>query len=702
MIGITAVALMPRYAREEENTGESLVQKPITAWVHLRPDGSLTIYSPAAEMGQGSLTAVPVIFAEEMDADWSKVSLEAAPPDPDTYGLQGWGGQKMMLTVGSMTVMRYFDAMRQAGAQARYVLLSSAAEAWKVPLDELSTEPGMILHNVSGRRVSYGEALSFVRIPKVIPEIPQDQLKRPDQFRLIGKVLPRYEIPTKVDGSAMFAIDEQVPGMVYGVIERGNLHGARPALQNEAAIRAMPGLVDVVALNHGIGVVAASIEQALKIKKQLNIAWDDAVKAADHSSQEAYEEYEKIATRDVSEKVLTQTGDVDAAWQSAAKSFEADYQNDYVYHAQMEPLNAIASVAPDGKSVEVWAGTQAIGSVAQAVAGELGIEASAVTFHPYLLGGGLGRRSAHDPIIEAVQLSRAVKQPVKLLWTREDDLRYGMYRPLSLQRMRGAVDARGELLAFSHLIVGDGDGLLASGAKNDHYTIPNQHTELRTTQSGIRLKHWRSVGHGPNKFAIEAFIDEIALDQKIDPLAFRRKLMKGSPRALKTLEKAAEMAQWGSPLPEGRARGIAFGERSGALCTGICEISLDRGAGKIRVHRWWLAVDAGIIVQPDNALAQLEGGIIMGMSSVLQERVTIAQGRIQESNFHDYPLLRMQDIPESIDIAFIDSVAAPQGIGEASTPIVGGAIANAFAALTGKHLRHLPFTPERVRAVLKS
>lgn len=700
-IGITALGLVPNSLIAEDDASTSLVQKQINAWVHLRSDGSMTIYSPAAEMGQGSLTALPVIFAEEMDADWSSISIEASPPDPDTYGFQGWGSQKMMITVGSITVKRYFDALRQAGAQARYVLLHSAAKAWKVSIAELTTAPGIVLHKDSGQKAHYGEVLSFLDIPDTIPTIPREQLKRPENFRLIGTVMPRYDIPGKVDGSAKFAIDEQVPGMVYGLIERGNLHGAKPTLQNESAIRAIVGLVDIVALSYGIGVVATSLEKALSIKKQLNILWDESIPAAAHSSQDAFADYQTIADQDQPGKLLTNRGDFPKAWKDASKTYSASYQNDYVYHAQMEPLNAIAAVAPDGRSAEIWAGTQGIGSVAPEVANALGIEATAVTFHPYLLGGGLGRRSKTDYIIEAALLSQAVKQPVKLLWTREDDLRYGMYRPMSLQQMRACTSRTGSLTGFSHIVVGDGSRLLASGAKNEFYSIPHQHLELRAVEQGVRIKHWRSVGHGPNKFAIESFLDEIAADQQTDPYEFRRNLMKDYPRALKVLETVAQMANWGETLSAGHARGIAFGERSGSLCAGVCEISLDRKKGAIKIHHFWAAVDAGIIVQPDNAIAQMEGGIIMGISSVLQEQVTLEKGRVQQSNFHDYSLFRMKDIPDSIEIQLIDSQEAPQGIGEASTPIVGGAIGNAFAALTGKRLRHLPFSPDRVLEVLE-
>jgi isoquinoline 1-oxidoreductase beta subunit len=277
-----------------------------------------------------------------------------------------------------------------------------------------------------------------------------------------------------------------------------------------------------------------------------------------------------------------------------------------------------------------------------------------------------------------------------------------MYRPLSLQRLQASTDASGNLTGLSHCVVGDGSGLLTSGGKNEFYDIPNQQLETRGVENGIRLKHWRAVGHGPNKFAIESFMDEIASDQGIDPLEFRKTLMKNAPKALKTLEKAAEMANWGSPVTAGRARGIAFGERSGSLCTGICEISVDHNNGKIKVHHFWVAVDGGTIVQPDNVVAQMEGGIIMGISSTLTEQLTIEKGKIQQSNFNDYQVMRITDIPESIDIAMMPSEEPPTGIGEASLPVVAGAIANAFSALTGKRLRHLPFTPERVLNILNA
>lgn len=702
-LAITAYALYPSLSgqKSDPSSGE-LEETKVNAWVHLRSDGQITIYNPASEMGQGSMTALPVILAEELDVDWSKVRIETAPIDVETYGFQAFGNRKVMINVGSRTVMGYYDSLRQAGAQARYILLHSAAQHWSVPITELRTAPSLVEHRSSGRKLTYGELVDLIQLPDSIPEFSVDQLKDPTSFRLIGKVLPRYDIPAKVDGSAQFAMDIKVPDMLYGVIERGNVHGAKPTLGNTADIQKMEGIVAIVPLAHGIGVVATSLEKALAAKAKLVIDWNQDAPVRRHSSQNALNDYEKLAGRPADGKLLSSTGDVPKALKEGVKRYLAIYKNDYIYHAQMEPLNAIAAVAADGQSAEIWAGTQNPGSIAPTVAKELGIDPAQVTLHLQYLGGGLGRRSASDYIVESVQLSQAVSKPVKLIWTREDDLRYGMYRPLSLQKLEAATDATGKITAIKHCIIGDGSNLIAGGAKNEFYNIPNQAIDLRLVENGIRIKHWRAVGHGPNKFAIESFIDEIAAEQGTDPLDMRRSLMADSPRALATLEKAAEMAHWNTPPAAGRARGIAFGERSGALCTGICEISVNNDTGKIRVHHFWAAVDAGTIVQPDNVVAQMEGGIVMGMSSVFCEQLTVEDGEVQQSNFHDYPILRLEDAPESISIEMMPSTDSPKGIGEASTPIVAGAIANAFATLTGKRLRHLPFSPSRVQEVLNS
>ena len=411
-------------------------------------------------------------------------------------------------------------------------------------------------------------------------------------------------------------------------------------------------------------------------------------------------DYSEIPGGDqVQARTIFQKGDVQGVLGQATKRYEADFLADHVYHAQMEPLNAVVSVNEAGDAAEVWVGTQSTSGARAAAAEVLGVDFERITLHPCYLGGGFGRRSNSDYVIEAVHLSNAVKRPVKLMWTREDDLQYGQFRPMCLQRLAAGVDAQGNIVAWTHCVVGDGGGLLASGIEVPYYDIPHQNIEMCSVSHGMRLKHWRAVGHGFNKFAIEAFIDEIAADQSIDPYQFRRTLMHNSSRALQVLDTVADMSDWGGAIPAGRARGIAFGERSGSLAAGVAEVSVDDASGKIRVHRFWCAVDGGIIVQPGNARAQVEGGIVTGLSSVLFETITIKNGKVQQSNFHDYHMLRMSDMPE-IEVEFVTSTESPSGLGESGVPITGGAVASAFASLTGKRLRHLPFAPDRVQAAL--
>ena len=701
---IGASGLLPHLisCKDTSKVREQLEKHKLTAWVQITEDGQITIYNPAAEMGQGSMTSLPLVFAEEMDADWSKVNVEFSPQESDIYGSAGWQpGSKLMFTVGSRTTKSYYPVMRKAGAQARYVLLNSAAYHWNVPIGELTTMDSQVIHESSDRKISYGELVPYLKLPETLPDFSETGLKDPKDFRLIGGRIPRAEIPEKVQGSAQFAIDIRLPDMVYGVLERGKLNGAKPSLKNEAEILAMNGILKIVTFDHAIGIVASTLEEALTAKKALKIDWSDA-QAKGFNSQEIYSSYANIASETKKGKTVNEVGDVDRAEKSAAKTYEVDFKNDYVYHAQMEPLNAVIQLAEDLKSAEIWVGSQQGFDTKLGIPDLLGIPHEAVTVHLQYLGGGFGRRSMNDFVLECGTLAKEMAPlPVKLIWTREDDITYGTFRPLTLQRLRACTDAKGELTGFSHCVVGDGGNLVASGARNDHYNIPNQLVEWRETSHGVRLKHWRSVGHGPNKFAIESMLDEIAQDQGIDPVDLRRTLMANSPRALATLEKAAEMANWNTPSPENRAKGVAFVEH-GSLGTGICEISVDRSTGNIKVHRFWVALDAGVVVQPDNVIAQMEGGVIMGMSSVLKEQITLVDGQVQQSNYHDYQLLRMQDVPDSIETTIIPSAEHPEGVGETATPMVAGAIANAFLKLTGKRLRHLPFTPERVLKALNS
>ena len=702
-IGVSGMLPLAISCKNEKDIQLQLEKHPLTAWVQISEDGEITIYNPAAEMGQGSMTSLPVLFAEEMDADWSKVKVAFSPQDVAIYGTEGWRpGTRILMSAGSRVTKSYYEVMRKAGAQARYVLLASAAKLWNVPMAELRTDQGYVINTQDNQKIGYGELIPYLEMPETLPDFTPEQLKQPKDYRLIGKDVPRTEIPAKVDGSAQFAVDIRLPDMVYGVLERGNLHGAKPTLTNESDILAVKGVLKIVPFDYAIGIIASSLEQAMAAKKLLKIDWSDA-EATGFNSEEIFSEYEKIASENKKGKTITEIGNVQQALKSAARTYTVDFKNDYVYHAQMEPLNSVVQVAEDMQSAEVWVGSQQGGDGKLGVPEALGIPPENVTIHLQYLGGGFGRRSMTDFVVECVALAKEMApRPVKLLWTREDDLTYGAYRPLSLQRLTASTDNQGNITSLSHCVVADNGNLATSGIRNAYYDIPNQFAESRGISRGIRLKHWRAVGHGPNKFAIEALLDDIAMDQGIDPVELRRKLMVKSPKALATLEKVVEMANWDTPSAAGRAKGVAFLERSGTLGTGICEISVNRNTGKIKVHHFWSAIDAGVIVQPDNVKAQMEGGILMGMSSVLKERITMVDGRIQQSNFHNYNLLRFEDIPETIETEMIASTGHPQGVGESGTPLVACAIANAFLKLTGKRLRHLPFTPDRVLAVLNS
>lgn len=676
----------------------------IGAWVRIAPDDAVTIVTPAAEMGQGSMTGVPVALAEELDADWSKVTLEMAPAEPETYGYASWGGRKSMGIYGSRAVMMYFDQMRLAGAQVRKVLLQVAADRWGVDPASLETEPNVVVHRASGRRLGYGEIAAFADPPASLPEVRKADLKPKSAFRLIGKAVPRRDIPAKVNGSARYSIDVRIPGMVYASTVHSPVQQGRPKRWNDEAIRAMKGVVDVVELDHGVAVVADTFEQVLAARKALAVEWADALAEGYDSEPALISAYETIAA-DPGAAVDTvgKKGDVDATFAGAARVYKAHFRSDYGYHAQMEPLNAVARFDQTSNTLEVWEGTQAPGASRERLAQALGIRTDQVIHHQQYLGGGFGRRSINDYTIEAARVARATGRPVKMIWTREEDLAYGMFRPQAFQCVEAALDDGGRVAGWRHCVVGDGNHLLYSGIKLDrYYPIPHQRIERRGTSHGIRLKHWRAVAHPFNIFAIEALIDEMAAGERLDPLTFRRERMPMTDRARRVFDTVAGMCDWGASRPSGRALGLSVSEHSGSLGAGVVEISLDRSSARIRVHRVWVAVDGGIIVQPEMARRNIESGVVYGLSSVLKERATMKNGAVEQSNFHDYEVLRMSEAPEEIHVRFVDSDDPPTGLGEIGNPFIAAAVANAFHALTGKRLYHMPFTPVRVRAVLEA
>jgi isoquinoline 1-oxidoreductase beta subunit len=680
----------------------STAARPMNAWVRIAPDGVVTILSAGAEMGQGSMTSLPLIVAEEMDADWSKVAIEWAPADASVYGYTT-GGRRSMVIAGSRAVMMYFDQLRLAGAQVRKVLLMNAAEKWGVTPASLRTEPGVVVDPASGRRMSYGEIAGFGTVPPALPAVDKSELKDRSQFRLIGKSVPRRDIPLKVNGTAQYAMDVRLPNMVYATARHSPVHGGAPESWNEDKVKAMRGVLGTIAVPNGVAVIADSLPHAMAARAALEINWKQGRAEGFDSEQALADTYVKVhADPSAKRQTLDSKGDAKAAFASAAKAYKSEYRSDYGYHAQMEPLNAVARFNAAGDRVEVWEGTQAPDISRGLIAKALGFKPEQVTLHQCYMGGGFGRRTLGDYAVEAALVAREARLPVKLVWTREEDLAHGMFRPQSFQCLEAALDQDGKVAGWSHCVVGDGGVLLATGIKIPYYQVPNQHIEMRGVSHGVRVKHWRAVGHVFNVFAIESFVDEMAADLGMDPVEFRIQRMAISPRARAVFEKAAQMSDWKTARPAGRALGISISERSGSLGAGVAEISLDRATGKIRVHKAWIAVDGGLVVQPEAARANVESGIIYGLSSVLHERVTLKAGVVQQSNFNDYHVERMSDTPEEMHVEFVDRDAAPSGLGEIGNPWVAAAVANAFYRLTGKRLRHMPFTPGRVLETLKA
>jgi isoquinoline 1-oxidoreductase subunit beta len=695
-----------------ERTGKAL-----SPWVSIAPDGTITIMSAAAEMGQGSMTSLPLIIAEELDADWSKVRIVPAPPIDAIYGNPGFGG--MMYTAGSNAVRSYYGPLRMFGAQVRRVLIDNAARHWGVPVGELTTEPSVVAHAKSGRRLGYGEIAAFAELPAKAPEIKPEELKKLSQFRLIGKDVMRVELPGKVNGSIKYGIDVQVPGMLYATVLRAPVEGAAPERIDDAKAKAVKGVIKIVTLPYGVGVLAETPWAAFDARTMLvgAITWSKTGKAWGFDSEQGLQALATTA-RDLNSQASDwfKAGDARAELSRAAASMEAEYRCDYAYHAQMEPLNAVASVSPSGDTAEIWCGTQSQSLAQEGTAKALGIARDKVKLNDMQLGGGFGRRGPRDAdfVVDAVLMSKVAGKPVKVMWTREDDVHNGRFRPLSAHYLRAGFDAAGKLVAWQHRLAGDRvtpffdpvryerggrrDGILMNGADLPGYDVPHQLVEQLYQDTGVRTAPLRAIGFTANKFATEMFIDEIAVKRGIDPVAFRLDLLKNAPRARKVVETVARMADWGKKR-DGRALGFAFIDYSASLLAGAAEVSLDRASGQIRVHNFWCAIDCGVAVQPDNVAAQSESSIVYGLGLALSERISIKDGAVEQSNFYDYRVPRMNEVP-MMQVEVIPTDNPPTGAGQMATPLVAPAIGSAIAQLTGVRLRHTPFTPERVKAAL--
>ena len=682
-------------------------------WVEIHPDNSVHILFPSTEMGQGSETGLPLILADELDADWERVSIHQLNEDDRRFGNPAFG--RVLYTAGSSAVYGYFEVLRQAGAHLRDMMRQRVADEWGVDLDTLATSNNNVTHAASGRRISYGEVVALPGFSQTRLNQPAE-LKTHEQFTLIGKPVPRRDIPNKSTGKAKFAIDVRVPDMLYATVIRAPVEGESVASLNDKAARATKDVVDVITLPDGVAVIAKTMHASFAGRSKLKVSWTETSPFRNHSSDKTLEAYKRVAEGEQPGEAWRSSGDVNAALETADQIIDETYTSDYAYHAQIEPMAAVARVDPDGKGAEIWVGSQTQSWTMRTATQVLQTTPDRIKLNMMTMGGGFGRRTElmQNYVRDALLCSKASKQAVKVVWTRTDDIKFGAFRPAAAQRMRAGLDSNGRLVGFHHRVatpsviqyfnpvrwrqVAPNDIVSMRGAENKFYNIDDFLAEHVITERHARILPWRGIGAAYTSFAAEAFIDEVAARAGVDPFAFRRSIMTDNPRGVALLDKVQTMSA-AVPLTEGRARGLAFAGYGDTQAAGVAEISVDRKSGEIRVHHVWVAVDAGLIVSPDNAHNQIEGGVLWGVSSALYERVTITNGQVDQQNFFDYVLLRNNRAP-AIDIHISKNNERPTQVGEAGNPMVAPAVANAFFALTGRRIRHLPFTPDRVLKVL--
>ena len=670
------------------------------AFLRIGADGTVTVIAKHVEMGQGAYTGIATVAAEELDADWSKIRVESAPADAKRYANVAFG--TIQGTGGSSAMANSWMQLREAGAKARAMLLTAAAKQWNVPVEALTTENGVVHHAASRRQADYG---SLVAKAAALPVPEKAVLKDPKDFKLIGRQAARVDVAAKVDGTAQFTLDVALPGMLVALLRRPPLFGATVKSFDPAAAAAVPGVVKVVQVPGGIAVVAKSFWAAKQGRDALAIEWDDT-QAEKRSSSTIMAEYRRLAEQPA--LPARKDGDTAAALKSAAQTLEASLEFPFLAHAPMEPLDAVVKLT--ASSCEIWAGDQ-FQTIDQANAAKTaGLDPQQVSINTLYAGGSFGRRAnvRSDYIVEAVSIAKAYGAdgtPIKLQWTREDDIRGGLYRPMYFHKLQAALNEKKELTGWRQVIVGQSimaggpfevmvkngiDPTSVEGAATIAYRIPNIDVELATTKTGVPILWWRVVGSSHTTFAVESFIDEVAHAAGRDPFEFRRELLEHEPRMRGVLELAAEKASWSSgPLPKGRGRGIAVAEAFKTFVAQVAEVTVDE-AGRVTVDRVVCAVDCGTPINPDVIAAQMEGGIGFGLGAVLYGAITLQDGRVEQDNFNNYRVLRMNEMPK-VEVHIVPSTVPPTGVGEPGVAPIGPAVANAIFAATGKRVRSLPF-----------
>ena len=676
------------------DAAQNVASPPFTpnAFVRIGADGQIVLTMPYVEMGQGTYTSIPMLIAEELEVSLSQVRVEHAPPDEKLYANPLLGVQA---TGNSNAVRGAWQPLRQAGATARTMLVSAAAKRWNVDPASCRALSGVVIHAPTGRKLKYGDlAADAARMP-----VPANvALKRPEDFKLIGTPAKRLDTPSKVNGTAIYGIDARPPGVKIATLAQSPVFGGRVKSVDDAKAKSVKGVRQIVRLDDAVAVVADHMGAAKKGLAALVIEWDDGPHA-NLDTRQIVAELEKATLK--SGAVAQNIGDADKALAGAATKVEAIYQVPFLAHATMEPMNCTVHVRKDG--CEIWVGNQALARVQATAAKTTGLPLDKVVVHNHLIGGGFGRRLEIDGVTRAVQIAMQVEGPVKVVWTREEDIQHDMYRPCFFDRLSAGLDGNGMPVAWNNRFAGSSiiarwlppgfnNGLdpdTTEGAIDLVYALPNVHVEyVRVEPPGIPTAFWRSVGPSHNVFVTESFIDELAVAAKQDPVAYRRALLDKSPRAKAVLELAAEKAGWGRPLPERVGRGVSVQFVFATYLAQVAEVEVAKD-GAVRVRRVVCAVDCGTVVNPDTVRAQIQSAVIFGITAALHGEITLKGGRVEQSNFHDYQMLRMSETP-AIEVYIVNSTEPPGGMGEAGTSAITPAVTNAIHAATGMRVRKLP------------
>lgn len=669
------------------------------AFIRIHPDNTVTLIMKHFEMGQGSYTGLSTLIAEELDADWDQIKVQAAPANAKLYANNFWG--PMQGTGGSTAIANSFEQMRKAGAAARQMLIAAAAKKWNVDPEELTVTKGVVKQKNGTTTATFGELADLAASESV----PQDvMLKSPEQFTLIGKFLSRKDNLDKTTGKAIYTQDIQLPGMLTAVVAHPPRFGSKVKSFDATEAKKINGVVNVVEIPTGIAVLAKHFWAAYSGRNALKIEWDDSA-AMTQSSSEIMADYRKLAEKPGA--IARKDGDAVNAMKKASKTLTASYEFPYLAHAAMEPMNCVARVSSEG--CEIWNSAQTTTGDQMAVANTLGIKIEQVKINTLYAGGSFGRRanSHSDYVLEAVNIARAEGNsiPIKLVWTREDDMRAGYYRPMYYHTLKAGLDKDGNPLAWHHRIVGQSiltgtafeqmlvkDGIDATsveGANNLPYSIPNMLVDVHNTQVAVPVLWWRSVGSTHTAYSTETFIDELAHAAGKDAVEFRRALLKDHPRHLGVMNLAAEKANWGKAMDQNRGRGIAVHESFNSFVAQVAEVTVNKD-GTFSVDRVVIAVDCGLAVNPDIIKAQMEGGMGFGLAAALSSEITIKNGAVEQSNFHDYTVLRLKQMPRKVDVFIVPSDKPPTGVGEPGTPVIAPAIANAIYNAVGKRVYNLP------------